>query len=159
MFSSSNSGTLRPACGNLARVFVYAALVNFGFRQGVAAVTRAILFSGLLLVYRFVGFPLWLCRDFRRHPNFSRQQTLRVDEDGLYKRSEVGQSETKWFAYTRFRETQNLFVLYLGERQAEVVPKRALSNAQLDELRQLLRKKIPGNVKTSELRSSSVSLA
>ncbi len=136
-----------------------ATLVNLGFRQGIALVIGVILFPGLLLVYKFIVFPLWIRRDFRGHPNFSRTQTLRINEDGLHKESEVGPSETKWLAYTRFRETQNLFVLYLGERSIEAVPKRALSSSQLDELRQLLRKKLPGNDKTSELGSSSVSLA
>jgi hypothetical protein len=136
-----------------------ATIVNLGLSQRRAAITGMILFPALMLVYKFVVFPWWVRRDFRGHPNFSRDQTVRIDDDGLHKRSEVGQSETKWSAYTRFGETQNLFLLYLGERSIEAVPKRAFSNEQLEELRQLLRKEVPGNANTVARGSASVSLA
>ena len=74
-----------------------------------------ILLPILWVAYRYVVNPLWVTRNFRGHPNFSRKLVIQIDSDGLSKRSAVGQSETKWLAYTKFRETQNLFVLYLGE--------------------------------------------
>jgi YcxB-like protein len=144
--------------GGVLIILCLAVLVNAGFRQGVAALIGAVLFPGALVIYRFVIFPLWVRADFCRHPNFSREQILRVDENGLHKTSEVGQSFTKWPAYTCFRETQNLFLLYLGERSIEVVPKGALSSTQLHELRQLLHKKLPENI-NAEYRDASVSLA
>jgi hypothetical protein len=143
-------------CLIISCVFV---MVNVGPRQGVATVLMVILLPAFWVVHRYVLFPLWMRRDFRRHPNFSREQILRIGEDGLFKKSEIGQSETKWAAYTRFQETQNLFVLYLGERLAEAVPKRALSGGQLHELRHLLREKLPQNSNTSGRRGESVSLA
>ncbi len=136
-----------------------ATVVNLGLSQRIAAAIGIILFPALMLVYKFVVFPWWVRRDFRGHPNFSRDQTVRIDEHGLHKGGEVGQSETKWAAYERFGETQNLFLLYLGERSIEAVPKRSFSNEQLEELRQLLRKEVPGNANTVARGSASVSMA
>ena len=134
-------------------------MVNVGLRQGVATVLMVILLPAFWIVHRYVLFPLLMRRDFRRHPNFSREQIVRIDEYGLFKKNEIGHSKTNWAAYTRFQETRSLFVLFLGERLVEAVPKRALSRGQLDELRHLLRRRLPPTSNTSGRRSASVSLA
>jgi hypothetical protein len=136
-----------------------AAMVGLGFRQGVATLIVVVLLPGFWLIRRYVGFPFWVKRDFAKHPNFSRERTLRVDESSLTWSSEVDRSETKWQAFSRFQETENLFVLYLGERLAEAVPKRALAGAQLDEFRQLLLRKLPQQPNSSDPRSVHASLA
>ena len=136
-----------------------AAMVGLGFRQGVAAMIVAVLLTGFWLIRRYVGFPLWVKKDFAKHPNFSRERTLRVEESGITWSSAVDRSETKWQAFSRFQETENLLVLYLGERLAEAVPKRALSEAQLDEFRRLLLEKLPQRPSYSDCRSAHVSLA
>jgi hypothetical protein len=128
------------ACASI--IFLMLLMAILGFTQPTIAKSMLILLPSVLLGYRYVLFPLWVRKDFRRHPNFSRQRILRIDEDGLHNTSEVGNSDTKWLAYTRFGETENLFVLYLGERLLDVVPKRALSRSELDELRGLLDRKI-----------------
>jgi hypothetical protein len=129
---------------------------GLGFRQGPAGVGVIIFCFLFWLVYRIVLFPLWVSKDFRGHPNFQRAQSVRIDEDGLHKTSEIEQGETMWLAYTDWRETQNLFVLYLGSRLLEVIPKRALSREQLQEFRRLLHEKIPQTANTSSHRSASV---
>jgi hypothetical protein len=115
-----------------------AILMNLGFRQGIATLTVPILLFLSWLAFRLVIRPIWIKRDFHSHPNFQREQLVRIDESGLHRTSEIGQSETKWLAYTGYQETQNLFVLYFGRRLMEVIPKRALSAEQLQRFRQLL---------------------
>jgi hypothetical protein len=133
-----------------------AVLTNFGFREGIAGLVLPLMAMILLLAFRFFIQPLWIERDFRKHPNFQREQILRID-GGLHQASEAGQSDTKWFAYTSFRETQNLFVLYLGARLMYVVPKRALSDVQLQEFRQLLLSNVSQYGNTSDRGSTCVS--
>jgi YcxB-like protein len=135
-----------------------AVMVSLGFRQSVAFPIMVVLLAGFWLIRRQVLYPSWVRKDFASHPNFSRERTLRIDESGLNWSSEVDRSETKWQAFSRFQETENLFVLYLGERLAEAVPKRALAGAQLDEFRQLLFKKLPQRPNSSNPRSANVSL-
>jgi hypothetical protein len=135
-----------------------AILVNFGFRQGVAGLAVPFLLLVLWLGFRLVIRPLWIKRDFRGHPNFQREQVVQIDDWGLHRTSGVGQSETRWLAYTDYRETQNLFVLYFGRRLMEVIPKRALSAEQLQNLRQLLLDHLHVDANTSYPGGSHVSL-
>jgi len=94
------------------------------------------------LLLRFVFRPFYLKRDFRRHPNLAREQVLKMDEAGLRVKTDAFQVENSWSSYTKWRETSNFFLLYLGARQFEIVPKRAFSAPQLDEFRELLRRKV-----------------
>jgi len=115
--------------------------VNLGIRQGVATVAIVVLsltFSLGVSIFR----PRWIKKDFQNHPNFPREQTLLIDDSGLHWKTEVANNDTLWTAYTGYRETKNLFLLYLGKRLFQVIPKRALSSNDLDSLRELLREKL-----------------
>jgi hypothetical protein len=84
----------------------------------------------------------YLRRDFRKNPNFVRDILLVVKPDGLGTATDVGKSDTNWTAYTKFKETPNLFMLYLGGRIFRVIPKRAFAGPQLDQFRDLLRQNL-----------------
>ena len=114
-------------------------LVTEGYPRGLLPFSVIIFWVLLRFVYR----PLWFRRDFRKNPNFTREQTVRIDEDGLSYKNEVAQSEIKWSAFTRFRETANLFMLYSSARLFQVVPKRAFEGTLLEEFRKLLQRKVP----------------
>ena len=67
-----------------------------------------------------------------------------VDAEGLKTEGELERRETRWPAFTKYRETENLFILYEGARLLRVFPKRAFSSQELDEFRALLASKITG---------------
>jgi hypothetical protein len=102
-----------------------------------------LLLAAFWLGYPFVYIPFKLRRDFRKHPNFARECQVHVDDDGLRSQSDVSTGETKWEAFVKFRETPNLFMLYLGGRMSKVIPKRAFAASQVEEFRELLRRKLP----------------
>jgi len=118
-------------------------LTIVGLSQGAATIAMMALWLIAVLTCRLVR-PVWIGRDYRKHPNFAREQRLLINEEGLHSKSEIGQSDRKWLAYTRYRETPNLFVLHLGARLFEVVPKWAFAGPQLEEFRKLLRQKVHG---------------
>lgn len=111
------------------------------FAEGLIMLAVGSFWLGWPLVIR----PLWVRRDFRKHPNFSVAQVLKVSDEGLYCTSDIGEGTAKWSAFTKFQETRNLFMLQMGARMFRVIPKRALSTAEIDELRELLRRKLPGD--------------
>ncbi len=128
--------------------------VNLGVRQGVASLV-VIVFCLTLSLAIAIARPLWVKKDFHGHPNFGREQTLQIDDNGLHWTNEVGQNDTQWTAYTKYRETQNLFLFYLGNRVFQVVPKRALSDKERNELRQLLRTRLPADRNSTEREKTS----
>ena len=97
-----------------------------------------ILICWLMIV--FIWRPWYFRRDFRKHPNFSREQTAHISEGGVLYKNEVSQSEVKWEAFVKFRETRNLFMLFSGGRLFHIVPKRAFSETGVDEFRELLQR-------------------
>ncbi len=129
--------------------------VNLGVRQGIASLFLIIFFLTLALGISIVR-PRWIKKDLQAHPNFQREQTLRIDDDGLHWKSEIEQSDTRWNAYCGYQETQNLILLYLGKRLIQVVPKRALSATELEEFRRSIQTKL-SNTKLPELVNKSAS--
>lgn len=124
-------------------------LMSFGASQGLAVLVTAI---GFPLFAKSVSYAygIWLRRDFRRHPSIALPEKTRIDDAGLHINSEVAGGTTKWVAYNGFKETQNLFLLYLGPRMAHVLPKRAFSSEQLEEFRRFADVNLP----QSELKRS-----
>jgi phosphoglycerol transferase MdoB-like AlkP superfamily enzyme len=124
--------------------------VNLGVRHGTASLI-VVMFCLTLSFAIAILRPRWIKKDFQGHPNFRLEQTLRIDDDGLDWKSEAGHSHTRWAAYTGYRETQNLLLFYLGKRLFQVIPKKALSAPDLEELRSLVQAKLPANAKLREL--------
>jgi hypothetical protein len=113
-------------------------MITEGYPQGYPLLAIVVLWALL----RFVCRPLWFRRDFRKHPNFAIRQAVRVEENGVSYKSDLGQSETNWNAFAKFRETPNLFMIYSGARLFHVIPKRAFAGPELDGFRRLLQQKL-----------------
>jgi len=115
--------------------------VTLGIGEGAAFLGVIVFWFCSAFVIR-LACPLWIKRDFLKHPIFAQAQTVRIDENAIEYKSHVAYSEAKWGAYSKFRETPNLFVLYSGARLFHVIPKRAFHGTQLDDFRELLREKV-----------------
>jgi hypothetical protein len=147
---------LIASLGGLLIIALVFTLVSLGLPEGRSFVF--IIVSWFALTFAsFVARRIWIRRDFRGHPRFSQKQVVQVDGVGLFVESEVEQSELSWAAFERFQETQTLFLLYLGARSVQVIPKRALSTDQMVELRQLLSSKLPGKEANSPNRGERAS--
>jgi len=66
----------------------------------------------------------------------------RLDDGGIEYSSSMGSNYTKWNAFNRFRETPSLFLLFQPNRRFQLLPKRGIESARLDETRALLREKL-----------------
>jgi hypothetical protein len=147
---------LFSSVSGLLIIVVVFALVSLGLPEGRAFVFIILCWLALVLTSLVIR-RVWIKRDFRGHPRFSQKQVVRVDEAGLFVKSEVERSEMNWAAFERFQETQTLFLLYLGARSVQVIPKRALSADQMVELRQLLSSRLPGKEINSPPRGARAS--
>jgi len=114
-------------------------------KSGWSGLAVFVLLTGLFSLSPFalrVFQKLWIERDFQKHPGFAVKLHMSVDGEQLRTESELDRRETKWTAFTKYRETKNLFILYDGARGLRVVPKCALTSQQLQEFRELLASKI-----------------
>jgi hypothetical protein len=101
-------------------------------------------FVGLFwLSFPFVLQPLYYKRDFRRHPRFVEEILFEAKDEGLRVEASTGHGEVNWAAFTKFQETPNLFMLYMGARMFRIIPKRALAPHEVDAFRNLLTRHLP----------------
>jgi len=124
--------------GGLCLLFGAVLALTRTFASAAPILLLALFWLGWVLAY----LPLKLKRDFHGHPNFAKDCHVHADDEGLRSESELSSGETKWAAFTKFRETSNLFMLYFGGRMFKVVPKRAFSPSELEQFRALLRRKL-----------------
>lgn len=125
-------------------IFLIIAITTVATR-GWSGLAILVLISGLFCVLPLafrVWQRFWVERDFRNHPGFAEKVHLSVDGEELRTEGQLGRREEKWAAFTKYRETENLFVLYEGARLLRVFPKRAFASEQLREFRDLLASKI-----------------
>ena len=65
-------------------------------------------------------------------------QTIELTQETVTVTTAYSRTEHQWLAFTRFCESANLFVLYLGDNLGHVIPKRAFASpADADEFRAL----------------------
>ena len=64
------------------------------------------------------------------------------DEKFTIDMSDIVHETLRWDVFSKFEITDNYFFLYLASSQGHIIPKRAMTAAEVDELTQLLNNKI-----------------
>ena len=82
-------------------------------------------------------------RAIRRIPSLQGEIVLILNEEGTAATFPTGKSELEWRAYTKYRETANLFLLFVAPSRYTLIPKRVMSPKQINDLRMLLNARIP----------------
>ena len=85
-------------------------------------------------------------RAMRRNPSLVGEVVLVFTDEGTEFTFATGKSQLQWRAYTKYKETRHLFVLYMSSARSTFIPKRVLSPQHLEELRNLLKSRIPSEV-------------
>lgn len=78
-----------------------------------------------------------------RTPELQEEKTIRFSEAGVKWTERLSTTEIFWEAYTEIQETEDYLYFYTSERSAQIFPKRAFSEYDLEMLRLLLRSYLP----------------
>jgi len=81
-------------------------------------------------------------RVFDALPLDARKIAIKVDESGLLLRSSGADSKIPWSDIWKLVETNEVIVVFLNRENAQILPKRALSESQLSLLRTLSKQKV-----------------
>lgn len=106
-----------------------------GFIRGLVAV--AALMPILLRMYQ-----RWSMGHSFREARFGGDGRMMCNDQGVEIEDEMEHQEIKWGAFTRFQETDNLFILHKGGGRVQVIPKRCFTENQVDEFRTVLTKNV-----------------
>lgn len=82
-------------------------------------------------------------RALASNPSASGEIVLSLSDAGLNVAFATGTSQLEWRAYTKYRESDHVFLLFSGSGRSTFIPKRVMSPEQIQELRNLLRDRIP----------------
>jgi len=101
-----------------------------------------IIFAIGWFAYMLLAPGFYARRQFRNNPIAQSSITLDVSEQGLKFHSAHADSTLAWSAYVGWGEVKSVFVIMPQPRAYMTVPKRAFSEGQLGEFREILRRNI-----------------
>lgn len=86
-------------------------------------------------------------REYRSPKNAAlyAKHTLVIDDSGVSVTTAHATGHNDWSAYVEVAETPHLFILMVGKRQGQVIPKAMLTAAQIQTLREMIRNNIPSS--------------
>jgi len=87
--------------------------------------------------------PRWtMRRQFRKQPSAQGPITLTINSSGTRRRWSGGSSEVEWKNYIRFTEGKNQILLYTSPACFNIIPKRSIGEAELNNLREFLQQHV-----------------
>jgi hypothetical protein len=101
-----------------------------------------LLAAGALVM--LVGVPFSWRRSYAKDPRLQHEITADISEDGIHLESSDFDSILKWGLYFRFLESDRVFLLYQTNRMFNLFPKNAFAPGEIEEFRELVRRKLPG---------------
>jgi len=138
-------------------LWLFALLLALMFLVGVFLINHDLATIGWIWLAISVGLGLAVyevpriqIRRGMRRPSLEGEIVLLFTDDGTEFTFATGKSQMQWRAYTKYKETQHLFVLYLASGRSTCIPKRVMSPPQLEELRSLLKARIPSKATTRQ---------
>jgi YcxB-like protein len=82
---------------------------------------------------------IWAKHRLKHDQLFQAEITLRLDECGIESEYAHGRSRLEWEGVTGYKENTKSFLVFASEYHCTLIPKAAMSSAQIEELRKLLR--------------------
>jgi|SRR5450631_958642 len=105
-------------------------------------------FFGLIALWLAIiaGLPAWWSarRQFLKQPGARGARTVLFDGAGAHWHWNGGSSDIEWKNYVRSVEGKNQFLLYTSPACFNIIPKRAVGQQKLCEVRNILKQNVPG---------------
>jgi YcxB-like protein len=101
---------------------------------------------GLGLIFLLFDLVLWkilAARYYNKNPSLQKDYRVQFDEEGVEYWAQDMHSKSGWSNVLRWQESENLILLYPSTRIFTMLPKRAFAPGEVDQLRELLVRKIP----------------
>ena len=90
----------------------------------------AFLFILLFLLYRYVFFPKKIKKVFSQQKSMQVPFEMEFTEEGLIASNEFGNSTYPWENFLKWKENDDILVIYQSDIMFNIIPKRCFSNDQ-----------------------------
>jgi hypothetical protein len=135
----------RPIIVVLAIIWIGVMVALFGLIASWDEAARALPYilvmavvglAGLMVTNYYVIAPMTARRIFPKQKTLHAPLTFSWSEAGLKTENTSGTWQIPWSDYLRFRENASVMLFYQAPRLFQMVPKRALTPEQIDDLRE-----------------------
>lgn len=109
------------------------------YRIALPSLAMAVFWA--LLLFVFPGLRMRYI--FKRSPYFSQESSFDISEEGILNENPNMRSQRSWNLFTKWAENERLFMIYSSPVQFVLLPKRSFATGAAEQLRELLRRKIP----------------
>jgi len=113
----------------------------FGGGSNVPGATKLMLpAAGIYLLFFFFAYIPWKTRrTYRQQKSLQREFRICFGDAGLSAENEIGNATTPWSDYTKWKENEHLFLLYVSDPVYHMIPKRLFNDSDdVSQLRQIL---------------------
>ncbi len=81
---------------------------------------------------------------YRKNASLFSDIAVDIGDEGVHVLTPNSESTVPWPRYHKWLESEKVFLIYMGERTFNIIPKRILGPEQQEELRGLLQRHLPG---------------
>jgi len=134
-------------------MFLFVLMLGLLFLVGIFLINHDLLLAGWLWLALSAGIGIGVYevpriqvrRSLRNNPSAHGEIVYIFDDRGSFATFPTGESRLDWGAYTKYKETGPMFLLFFSPYRYTWIPKRAMSPEQAEELRGLLKERILRN--------------
>jgi hypothetical protein len=111
------------------------------------------------LAFRYILTPIQVRRVYDQQSELHKPIDMEITEDKLISSNDYGHSRRPWSDFTKWKEDENLFLLYHSDAIQTMIPKRIFSSQdELNNFRRLLTNNISPTIETRPIRTPIVVL-
>ena len=131
-------------------MFLFVLLLALLFLVGIYLINQTFPVAGWLWLVMSAGIGIAVYevpriqvkRCLRCSPSARGEIVLALDDEGTVATFPTGESRLNWRAYTKYKETGSMFLLFFSPYRYMSIPKRAMTPKQIEELRALVKARI-----------------
>ncbi len=133
-------------------MFLFVLLLALLFLVGIYLINHGFLVAGWiwLALSTALGVAVYevpriqVRRSLKKNPSAQGDVVFVLDDKGTVVTFPTGNSRFEWRAYTKYQETETMFLLFFSQHRYTSIPKRIMSLEQIEELRGLLKARVLG---------------
>jgi hypothetical protein len=131
-------------------MFLFVLLLALLFLVGIYLINHNLPVAGWLwlVMSAVIGIAVYevprfqVKRSLRSSPSAQGEIVLALDDEGTVATFPTGESRLNWQAYTKYKETGSMFLLFFSPYRYMSIPKRVMTPQQIEDLRALVKARI-----------------
>jgi hypothetical protein len=120
-------------------IFLGGAYLAISGKFDFLSLTLPLIFVGAFLLYRYYLLPRQVRKIFFQQKELSSPFEIEINEEGLKFSNEYGNSLRPWDHYTKWKENNELILLYHSDLVYSIIPKRFVTDpSQIEKIKNYL---------------------